>query len=119
MSELNDYRITTRSGNVCHCYLKSEADKVIAEKDKKIDLYKRGFKEDDKIIAYLYAELRHYKYKRCLAMAKWCRFWENYWSCCKPNDIGAFIARERFFRKWKKRWMKIAKNFKERKNAED
>lgn len=42
MSELKDYRIPTRSGNVCHCYFKSEADKVIA----------------------------HQKYKRCLALAE-------------------------------------------------
>ena len=33
MSELNTYYIPTRSGNSCSCYLKSEADKVIAEKD--------------------------------------------------------------------------------------
>ena len=31
MSELKALYIPTRSGNSCHCYLKSEADKVIAE----------------------------------------------------------------------------------------
>ena len=31
MSELKDYRIPTRSGNVCHCYLKSEVDKFISD----------------------------------------------------------------------------------------
>ena len=31
MSELNTYYIPTRSGNSCSCYLKSEADTVIAE----------------------------------------------------------------------------------------
>ena len=31
MSELNTYYIPTRSGNSCPCYLKSEADKVIAD----------------------------------------------------------------------------------------
>ena len=31
MSELNTYYIPTRSGNSCLCYLKSEADKVIAD----------------------------------------------------------------------------------------
>lgn len=51
MSELKAYYIPTRSGNSCHCYLKSEADKVIA----------------------------HYKYKRCLANAEACmhKRWRN------------------------------------------
>ena len=31
MSELKAYWIPTRSGNSLHCYLKDEADKVIAE----------------------------------------------------------------------------------------
>lgn len=31
MSELNTYYIPTRSGNSCLCYLKSDADAVIAE----------------------------------------------------------------------------------------
>lgn len=40
-------------------YFKSKADKVIAELKEKLDLYKRGWAENDKIIAYLCAELRH------------------------------------------------------------
>ena len=36
-------------------YLKADADKVIAEKDKKIDLYKRGWEESDRINEHLYA----------------------------------------------------------------
>ena len=31
MSELKTYYIPTRSGNSCPCYLKSDADKVIAD----------------------------------------------------------------------------------------
>ena len=81
-------------------YLKSEADKVIAEKDKKIDLYKRGFKEDDKTIKYLHTELRHHKYKRCLAMAKWCR------ECSWTEKVD-------FYYNWYNRWLEIAEKFEE------
>lgn len=35
--ELKDYRISTRSDNVFHCYLKSEVDEAIAEIKAKLD----------------------------------------------------------------------------------
>ena len=46
------------------CYLKSEADKVIAELEKKLDIYKRGWTENDKVNANQYTEIR--KAKRAL-----------------------------------------------------
>jgi hypothetical protein len=58
-------------------YLKSEADKVIAEKDAKIlaldaEVFKQ--KHHAKLFFdernYAEAQLRHQKYKRCLALAK-------------------------------------------------
>lgn len=67
-------------------YLKSEADKVIAEKDK---------------------QLRRYKYKRCLDMAKWCydRWIREYNS--------SRLQKSRFYAEWQKRWEKLAEKFKE------
>ena len=60
-------------------YLKSEADKVISNQ----------------------------KYKRCLAMAKWCRT-----SARCDEGLGAFKYRDWYW-KWYKRWLKIAEKFKE------
>ena len=58
-------------------------------------------------------ELRRLKYKRCLNMAKWCKYWANYWKCCEPPDCSLFIAKAKYYRKWQKRWLKIAEQFKE------
>ena len=87
-------------------YLKSEADKVIADLEKKLDLYKRGFKEDDKINAYLYAELRHQKYERCIDKA-------NYWVAISYHCVDD-KHRQRAERHHRK-WLEIAKQFKEAK----
>ena len=61
-------------------YPKSEADKVIARN----------------------------KYKRCLAMAKWCKT-----SALCDEGLGAFKYRD-WYRKWFKRWMKLAEKFKDK-----
>ena len=45
-------------------YDKREADKFIAELEKKLDIYKRGWMENDKVNANQYAEIR--KAKRAL-----------------------------------------------------
>ena len=68
-------------------YLKSEADKVIAEKDK---------------------ELRHHKYKRCLAMARWCESEAYIHEHGSEYDEDLVI----WFRKWHKRWLELAEKFK-------
>ena len=82
-------------------YLKSEADKVIAEKDK---------------------ELRHSNYKRCLAMAKWCRMHDEF-TQLESERLGIpqrtlFLEYRRkamWWNKWQKRWLKLAEKFKETK----
>jgi hypothetical protein len=87
-------------------YLKSEADEVIAEKDK---------------------ELRRHKYKRCLAMAKWCEdkvdaikngymisgITDRYgvMTTCPPECNPKFS----FYEKWHRRWLELAEKFKEAK----
>ena len=103
-------------------YEKSEADKVIAEKDAEIlALDAEVFKQKHHARLFFdernYAEsqVRRQMYKRCLAMAKWCEYFANYWECCEPPDCGAFIARAKFNRKWLKRWLELAEKFKEAK----
>ena len=66
-------------------YLKSEADKVIEEKDK---------------------ELRRHKYKRCLAMAWWC-------SAELGMLVSTWEFKIKHYKKWQKRWLKLAEKFKE------
>jgi hypothetical protein len=65
-------------------YLKSEADKVIA----------------------------YHKYKRCLAMARWCASRSASW-CLDPADEQ--LHKSEFYDKWKHRWLEIAEKFKEAK----
>lgn len=91
-------------------YLKSEADKVIAElkhqRDGAFGLTNTGLSLEDlnqmarKVIA-------HHKYKRCLAMAKWCRVSARF-----DGSLDAFKYRDWYW-KWFKRWLKIAEQFKE------
>lgn len=53
-------------------------------------------------------ELRHQKYKRCLAMAKWCDTKADWY-----YGIGrSFRDRVEFYIKWHKRWLELAEVFK-------
>ena len=68
-------------------YLKSEADKVIA----------------------------HHKYKRCEAMAEWCKAKYDE-EDEKVNDglSWYFISPEmKYWKRWKNRWLELAEKFKE------
>lgn len=85
-------------------YLKSEADKVIEEKDEIIDELKEHIDELQKAtdsawskVNAIYDELRHQKYKRCLAMAQWCMDAE-----CKTEKDADFLVR------WEHRWLALA-----------
>lgn len=102
-------------------YLKSEADKVIAELEDKLQAANEQIENlinsassimlfQDRVKDNNCAELRHHKYKRCLAMARW----------CKINRILAAdyrIPREKweFYDKWHRRWLELAEKIKEAK----
>lgn len=47
------------------------------------------------------------KYKRCLAMAKWCNERCIIYDCA--YELGK--TRTRFYERWEKRWLELAKNF--------
>ena len=66
----------------------------------KIDFY---FKDEaDKVLA-------HQKYKRCLAMARWCDTKGDWY-----YSLGeSFRNRVDFYIKWREKWIKIAEKFKE------
>lgn len=117
MSELKDYWIPTRSDNVCHCYLKSEVDKVIAElKEKhktevkellclirdKENNFNRAFDSEEK-------EIRKQKYKRCLWLARWCVQMMVF------NSKYGTDKKWHLFKKWRERWLEFSEKVREAK----
>lgn len=102
-------------------YIKSEADKLIAELKAQ-----KAQAEDD--CAYwktnamqLYNELRHSKYKRCLAMARLCGKTVDHLNSEgyiyeKENhtkELTDCIRGTEFYDKWYHRWLELAEKFKE------
>lgn len=93
-------------------YPKSEADKVIEEKDAEIARLKAIRKVHVEAIESMGAgllqdeeEKRHSKYKRCLAMAKLCHW-----------KAAIFIYKKEkndFYWRWYDRWKALAEKFKE------
>ena len=108
-------------------YLKSEADKVIAELLERID-EERSAKVDWKISANdlkcglkeAYCEIDHQKYKRCLNMAKRCFTKSNYhFVLARHGEDGKENNRRSIlYSKWHKRWLELAERFKPNKEYE-
>lgn len=83
-------------------YLKSEADKVIAKlKEIVKSLILDNYLKDK--------ETRHNKYKRCLAMAKWCD------AEADVADADGDYEDMQWYQKWHQKWLKLVENFKEAK----
>ena len=129
MNELKIYHCEEWHNPYTEFYLKSEADKEIKNKDYEIKELKKSIgkllKTDieqvmneviQNTLIYgnsfvpvehamrLVSELRHHKYKRCLAMAKLCQW-----------KMGVFIYKKEksnFYHRWHKRWIAIAEKFK-------
>lgn len=77
------------TGSANEVYSKSDVDKVIAEKDK---------------------QLRHHKYKRCLAMARWFKIMS-----ILAADYRVPREKWNFYEKWHNRWLELSEKFKEAK----
>ena len=61
-------------------------------------------------------ELRHQKYKLCLAMARWCENEENRLEAIAPifdSDKECWEYNSDYWFKWCQRWLELAEKFKE------
>lgn len=135
MTELKAFEVTRKAlfGRTCteKVYLKSEADKVIAElkdrlqaADKQIENLINNASSimlfQDRVNDNKIAKLIHYKYKHCLNMADKCVV-----LCQKSKDLYRWAEDEKlehyynhkieFFARWHESWLKIAEQFKEAK----
>jgi hypothetical protein len=85
-------------------YLKSEADKVIAELQKQVHDYAQGLYV---IQARAEKEARHQKYRRCLAVAEVCK--HKRWRADVCDEKGFDYARST---NQMNRWLELAEKFK-------
>lgn len=127
MSELNVYHHELRPNEYDEFYLKYEADKVIAELKQKINEAQTELElwRDGSIISETHQkeldEKRHSDYKRCLAMAMWCHNQreiyerDSYNWELEDDAVNSLRNKANIMRKWRKRWLKLAENFKEAK----
>lgn len=100
----------------------TEADKLIAELKNQVHEYAQELYE---IQSRAENEVRHGKYKRCLAIAEQCkeslrlmRLYEvtdEYWNLEPGHDAEYFCKKGDFLSKWRKRWLELAEQFKEAK----
>lgn len=111
-TESVDCDVITGSAN--KVYSKSEADAVIAEKDKEIAELEERIADGDKDFEMVNNQnerllkfVRHHKHKRCLAMAKLCN---EKWLV---HNFAEIPTKLKFYDKWEKRWLELAEKFKE------
>ena len=118
MSELKAFDIVVAEEGYCEgvvkyrraVYDKSEADKVIAELEEKLKYSRNARKYWRKEYLIEYKECCHQKYRRCLAMARWC------WAVKELNRYGDQDYMD-FAEKWHNRWLELAEKFKPNKEA--
>ena len=87
-------------------YIKSEADRYIAE------LQSANQLEIDE----WYNKLMHQKYKRCVAMAKWCEakvYNIRRKPLCDMDDHEGWQHDDEFWQRWHNRWLELAEHYKE------
>lgn len=120
IEEYDDARLELAEDGKIDCtrvYIKADVDKVIAELEEnhktevkellctirdKENNFNRAFDSEEK-------EIRHHKYKRCRAMAKWCD------DAARLATWDADYRRCGWYNKWMQRWLKLAEQFKEAK----
>ena len=120
MSELKSHDLVDIQDYRGEVYLKSEADKVIAELEDELQAANEQIENlinsassimlfQDRVNDNKCAEFRHHKYKRCLAMAKLCN---EKWLVHNFAEIPTKLG---FYDRWEKRWLELAEKFKEAK----
>ena len=103
----DEIEIISTHSNGNNYYLKSEADKLIAELNMRICEGDEDFEIANNQIKRLIKLVRHQKYKRCLAMAEWCD------TEVGIADTDGDYEDMQWYQKWYKRWLKLAEKFKE------
>ena len=116
-------------GERSQVYLKSEADKVIAEMEEShkmeveqllieiVDLKNACNDKDDWCLHTLKRE-HHNKYKRCLVMARWCHNQREIYERDSYNwelnneAVASLMNKANIMRKWRNRWLELAAKFK-------
>ncbi len=69
--------------------------------------------ETEEYAMQLYKELRHQKFKRCLAMARWCMTEYIHSKCLDFTNTEQW-----YWRRWHIRWLELAKKFKHNSTAQ-
>ena len=110
MSELKVYHCNEWHNEYTEFYLKSEADEVIAEKDREIEVQKRlrnmALASVPNVLKVMKI-IQHQKYKRFVAMYHYCAIKALYELDFKGNDV-----EWKWYSKWMHKWFKLAENFK-------
>ena len=70
-------------------------------------------------------EARHHKFKRCVAMAKWCEFRSRYYDLLikveasyllsNPHNVHKYERKAFLSKSWRIKWLELAEKFKEAK----
>ena len=103
-------------------YSKSEADKVIAEKDKEIEVQKRlrnmALASVPNVLKVMKI-IQHHKYKRCIDL--WSRLEMNCnWYANRlhsaielglESDVKCWTRKLHHAKRWRKRWLELAEKF--------
>lgn len=121
---MNEYGCDTK------IYLKSEADKVIAELEMKLAIAQQVLRLNKPEALYSNLETmsrlthekyvierreRHHKYKRCEAMAEWCNseMGRETFACFRPRHTKEVWREEhKYWAKWRKIWFELYKKIK-------
>lgn len=123
----DEVEVISNSSNGDDYYIKSEVDKLIAELNMRICDGDEYFEIAYNQIKRLIKIVRHQKYKRCLAMSEQCKesmrlmrtyeATDDYWDPELGHDAEYFFKKGDFYKKWRKRWLKLAEKFKEEKRG--
>jgi hypothetical protein len=121
MSELKVYHHELRHNEYEEFYLKYEADKEIQRLEKLCENYRcdcdnLAIMTDTmrKAGRTLRQKMNHQKYKRCLAMAKWC---DEVMMSCELRGYAVhriWANRHQWAMRWKYRWLSLADKFKDK-----
>lgn len=101
--------------------LKEFAEDACLERDDNQNAIDELQKETDSAwskVNTMYDELLNHKYKRCLAMAKWCHNQreiyerDSYNWELEDDAVNSLRNKANIMRKWRKRWLELAEKFK-------